>query len=64
MEQLWTLIHYLRDHPGAALGAAVALFVLYRLLNRKPKLVRDADKRLEELRKEHPDQYNKVRPPR
>ena len=62
MEQLWTLIHYLRDHPGAALAAAVAIGGIYWLLNRKPKLTRQADQRLEEIRKERGDPYNKPRP--
>ena len=62
MEQLWTLIHYLRDHPGAALGGAVALGVIYWLMNRNPKLMREADRRLEEIRKERGDPYNTPRP--
>jgi hypothetical protein len=62
MEQLWALIHYLPDHPRAALGVVVALGGIYWLMNRKPKLMREADKRLEEIRKERGDPYNKLRP--
>jgi len=64
MEQLWTLIHYLRDHPSAALAAAIACVGLYAFFNRKPKLVRDADKRLDEIRKERGDPYRHFRRPR
>jgi len=62
MEQLWFLVHYLRDHPGAALGVAVALGVMYWLLNRKPKMARDAERRMKEIREERGDPYNTLRP--
>lgn len=62
MEQLWTLIHYLRDNPRAAVGAAVVIGAIYWLMNRKPKLMREADRRLDEIRKERGDPYNKTRP--
>lgn len=64
MENVWTLVHYLREHPAAAVGAVVALVGVRFLLNRKPKLVREADKRLDQLRKERSGHYDKVRPPR
>jgi hypothetical protein len=63
MEQVWTWIHYLREHPAAAVGVVAAVVVLYKLLNVKPKLARDADKRMAEIRDERGDIYNKVRPP-
>jgi hypothetical protein len=64
MENVWMLVHYLREHPAAAVGAVVALVGVGYLLNRKPKFVREADKRLDELRRERSDRYHKVRPPR
>ena len=62
MQELWSLVHYLPDHPGAALGVAAALGGMYWLLNRKPKMVRDAERRLKEIREERGDPYNKLRP--
>jgi hypothetical protein len=62
MDQLWTWTQYLRDHPGAAVWVVLAAAAIYWLLNRKPKLQRDADKRMAEIREEHGDPYNKTRP--
>lgn len=62
MDQLWSLVHYLRDHPGAAFGVAVGLGVMYWVLNRKPKMTRDAERRMKEIREERGDPYNKLRP--
>lgn len=45
-------------------GVAVVVVGIYYLLNRKSRLVRDAERRIEELRRERTDQYNKLRPPR
>ncbi len=64
MEHLWVWLGYLRDHPGAAVGGAVVLAVLYWLLNRRPAMKRDADARLDELRRDRGDYYNRQRPPR
>jgi lipocalin len=36
--------------------------VLYWLLNRKPKLARDAERRMQEIREERGNPYNKLRP--
>lgn len=62
MDQLWTWLHYLRDHPSAAIWVVLAAAAVYWLLNRKPKLQRDADKRMREIREERGDPYNKPRP--
>jgi hypothetical protein len=62
MEQLWTWIRYLREHPSAAVWVVLAAAGLYWLLNRKPKLQREADRRVEEIRTERGDAYNKQRP--
>jgi hypothetical protein len=43
---------------------AVVVVGIYYLLNRKSRLVRDAERRIEDLRRERADQYNKLRPPR
>jgi hypothetical protein len=62
MERLWTWIQYLRDHPSAAVWVVLAAGAVYWLLNRKPKLQREADKRMQEIREERGDPYNKPRP--
>jgi len=62
MDQLWVWIHDLRDHPSALVWVVVVAVAAYWLLNRKPKLQREADKRIEEIREERGDLYNKPRP--
>jgi hypothetical protein len=62
MDQLWLPVRYLLDHPGAALGVALGLGVMYWLLNRKPKMARDAERRMKEIREERGDPYNTMRP--
>jgi|MudIll2142460700_1097286.scaffolds.fasta_scaffold73524_2 hypothetical protein len=62
MEQLAALPGYLQHHPVATIGALIGLIVLYRLLNRKPKIVRDADERLQILRRETENKYDQIRP--
>lgn len=64
MEHVMTLIAYFRAHPRALVLAAVALGAMWYLLNRKPKIVRDADQRLGQLRDERGEHYNVLRPPR
>jgi hypothetical protein len=62
MHQLLGLIHYVRDNPMIALLAVVAVVGIARLLNRKPKLSREADERLNKLREERGDVYKNLRP--
>jgi len=62
MEHMWAWIQYVRDHPGIAVWVGLAAAAIYWLINRKPKLQRDADKRIEEMRAERGDPYNKMRP--
>jgi hypothetical protein len=64
MEHVTTLIAYFRGHPGVLVGVAAALGALWYVLNRKPKMVREADQRFGQLRDERGDQYNTLRPPR
>jgi hypothetical protein len=58
------VIEYIRANPTSSLGVAIAVVVVYYLLNRKSRLVRDAEKRIEELHHERADQYKQLRPPR
>jgi hypothetical protein len=62
MDHVSIWIQYLRDHPSTAVWLVLAVAGLYWLLNRKPKLQREADKRIDELRAERGDPYNKQRP--
>lgn len=64
MDQLQVVVHYLGDHPFIGLALATVLLGVYHLLNRKPRLTREADERLKQLRKQRGDYYRKVRPPR
>jgi hypothetical protein len=64
MEQFWGALHYFGDHPSTGLTAVLGLLVLYYLLNRKSRLTREADERLEQIRKERGDYYRNLRPPR
>jgi len=63
VDQLTRVIEYVRANPGHGVAAAVAMVALYLLLNRKSRLVRDAERRIDELRHERSDQYRKARPP-
>jgi hypothetical protein len=64
MKQFWGGLHYFRDHPSIGLTAVLGLLVVYYLLNRKPRLTREAEERLNQLRKERGDYYRHLRPPR
>lgn len=62
MDQWQGWVDYFIAHPGiaAACGAAVLLVVL--LLNRKPRLEREAETRMNELRKQQRGRYDDLRP--
>lgn len=62
MEELKQLLDLARNHPAAAAGAAIGLVVLYYLLNRKPKLERQAEEQLRRLRQEKKGKYDQLRP--
>ena len=62
MEHVSAGIKYLGEHPLVGVAAIVGLLVIYYLLNRKPKLARDAEQRFEAIRKGRGDYYNKQRP--
>jgi len=57
-------LQYLRDHPTHGLAAAAILLAAFFFINRKSRLSREADKRLEELRKDRGEYYRQLRPPR
>jgi len=64
LDHLTQVLEYVRANPTTGLAAAVAVAVVYYLLNRKSKLLRDAERRIDELGRERADQYKKFRPPR
>lgn len=57
------LIEAVRANPMFGVGIAVGVVVAIVLLNRKPRLQREADDRLASIRREKSDQYTKLRPP-
>jgi hypothetical protein len=59
--QLEVYTRYFSSHPFIGLGMATALLVVYHFLNRKPRLSREVDERLKQLRKERGDYYRTVR---
>jgi hypothetical protein len=62
MEALTPLLDALRAHPLVGGGIIAAVVVGYLLLQRKPRMQREADERLSALRREKSDQYTKQRP--
>jgi hypothetical protein len=62
VSELTHVMEYVRANPGYGAGAAFAVVAIYYLLNRKSRLVRDADRRMTELQGERSDQYKKLRP--
>ena len=64
MDQLWAVIDYFADHPYIGLAMAATLLGVYHILNRKSRLVREAEERLEQLRQERGNYYRELRPPK
>ncbi|MFN8642186.1 MAG: hypothetical protein U0802_11200 [Candidatus Binatia bacterium] len=62
MEALSPLIDALRANPLVGAAIAVAIAVAYAVLQRKPRMQREADERLSALRRDKSDQYTKQRP--
>ncbi len=61
MEQFKPLIEIVSNHPMLGAGIAVGLAALYALLHRKPRIQRDADRRLSALRRDKADLYRNPR---
>ncbi len=57
------LLQYCAAHPDHGLGLIGILIGLYYLLNYRPRMVRDAERRLMQLREERGDFYRGLRPP-
>jgi hypothetical protein len=66
MDQLWSLLDYLRENPKVAAVVVAGIVGFYLLLNRKPKMVKEAEEHLKVLRREKKEEghYNKLRFPR
>lgn len=58
----WVLT-YFEMHPDHGLGLIAVIIAAYYLLNYRPRMVRDAERRLAELREERGDLYCGLRPP-
>lgn len=63
MQDLTSWLEALRTNPMLGVGAAIVLVCGYWLLQRKPRVQREADERLAVLRRDKADQYTKQRPP-
>ena len=62
MDQLtMTVINAVHAHPMLGVGIAVGAVALYFLLQRKPRIQRDADNRLAALRREKAERDSKSR---
>lgn len=64
MDWLTQVIEAVRANPWLGVGIAAAVLVGYILLQRRPKMQREADERLSALRRDKADRYTKLRPPR
>ena len=64
MDWISTIIEALRAKPSLAVGIGVVAMLAYVLLQRRPKIQREADERLSALRRDKADQYTKLRRPR
>lgn len=62
MEALTPLFDALRANPVVGFGIIAAAVAAYVVLQRKPRMQREADERLSALRRDKSDQYNKQRP--
>lgn len=62
MEALSPLLDALRANPLVGFGIIATLIVGYLVLQRKPRMQREADERLSALRRDKSDQYTKQRP--
>jgi hypothetical protein len=61
MAHVTELIEYVHAHPGVGIAGGVVVALLLYLINRKPKLAREADERIEQLRRKRGDHYLKLR---
>lgn len=64
MDAIMPLIDAARANPLVAGGVVAGLLLGYFLLQRKPRMQREADQRLSALRRDRADLYTRERPPR
>ncbi|MCX8073555.1 MAG: hypothetical protein N3C12_14085 [Candidatus Binatia bacterium] len=62
-EVVRTVLEYLEIHPDHGLALIAVIIGAYYLLNYRPRMVRDAERRLAELREERANLYRGLRPP-
>ncbi len=63
MDALMPLIDAARANPLVAGGIVAGLALGYFVLQRKPRMQREADERLSALRRDRADLYTRQRPP-
>ncbi|GBD25922.1 hypothetical protein HRbin30_01249 [bacterium HR30] len=62
-EVVRTTLAYFEMHPDHGLALLGVVIGAYYLLNYRPRMVRDAERRLAELREERANLYRGLRPP-
>ncbi|GIW45675.1 MAG: hypothetical protein KatS3mg077_2957 [Candidatus Binatia bacterium] len=62
-EVIQGVLAYFELHPDHGLGLIGVIIGAYYLLNYRPRMVRDAERRLAELREERANLYRGLRPP-
>jgi hypothetical protein len=63
MDLLEAWLQYLRANPRLVIGTLGALAMGYYLLNRRIRVIRENDRRFNELREERGEIYRNLRPP-
>ena len=56
------IVAYLQEDPVTALACAAGLALVFCLLQRRPRIQRDADERLATLGKANSGRYDRLRP--
>lgn len=62
MESLMAWVDVVRGDPVVGAGVAAAVIAVAVILNRKPRIQREADERLASIRRDKSDHYDKTRP--
>ncbi len=63
LDMVRSAVTYLEAHPDHGLALVAVIIAAYYLLNYRPRMVREAERRLAELREERGHLYRGLRPP-
>jgi hypothetical protein len=64
MERIFRVLETAKEHPFWVVAAVIGVGILLYLMNRKPRLVREAEQQLAVLRREKGGKYDSLRPPK